>query len=89
MKHMAIRVTGKVQGVFFRASTQQTAAACAIQGFVRNEPDGSVYIEAEGEEANLRRFMEWCKKGPSGARVDKLDTAEGTLRHYKDFIIDR
>jgi len=89
MKHMAIRVTGKVQGVFFRASTRQVAVTCAIHGFVRNESDGSVYIEAEGEEANLRRFIEWCKKGPSGARVDKLDTAEGALRNYKDFIIDR
>ncbi len=62
MKHMAIRVTGRVQGVYFRASTQQTAVACAIHGFVRNEADGSVYIEAEGEEANLQRFMEWCKR---------------------------
>jgi len=89
MKHIAIRVTGRVQGVYFRASTQQTAEACAVHGFVRNEPDGSVYIEAEGHEADLQRFMEWCKKGPPGARVDKLDSAEGSLRHFKGFTIDR
>jgi len=89
MKHIAIRVSGKVQGVYYRASTQQTAEVCAIRGFVRNEPDGCVYIEAEGEDENLDRFIAWCRKGPAGARVDALDLAEGALRSFEGFRIER
>jgi acylphosphatase len=50
-KHFNIRISGRVQGVFFRASTKAKAEELGISGFVQNEPDGSVYIEAEGEEA--------------------------------------
>lgn len=89
MKHIAIRVSGKVQGVYYRASTRQTAEVCAIRGFVRNEPDGSVYIEAEGEDENLDRFIGWCRIGPAGARVDALNLTEGVLRYFQGFRIER
>lgn len=60
MKHFKLNVSGTVQGVFFRASTKDAADRLGIKGFVRNEPDGSVYIEAEGEEEKLNQFMECC-----------------------------
>jgi acylphosphatase len=89
MKHYAIRVTGKVQGVFFRASTQRQAERLNVKGFVRNEPDGSVYIEAEGLPDALEQFLNWCKHGPSGAVVKHCEVLEGHLKGFKEFEIRR
>lgn len=88
-KHFTIRITGKVQGVFFRASAHDVARQLSITGFVRNEPDGSVYIEAEGDEEKLEKFITWCKKGPPRAVVEDVRVAEGPLVYFKSFIIER
>ena len=88
-KHFKIKISGQVQGVFFRASAKQKADSLNLRGFVRNEPDGSVYAEAEGEEDNLRPFIEWCIKGPQQAYVDKCDVKEGSLTGHRRFIIER
>ncbi len=72
-KHLSIKVFGGVQGVFFRDLARKKAAMLGLCGFVRNESDGTVYIEAEGEEENLEKFLEWCKKGPMFAKVEKVD----------------
>ena len=82
MRHLNIRVFGRVQGVFFRTSAKERADDLGIKGFVRNESDDTVYIEAEGEEENLQKFLEWCKKGPEGAAVEKIETAEGELKNF-------
>lgn len=87
IKHFSIRVSGKVQGVFFRASTKEKGLELSLKGFVRNEPDGSVYIEAEGEENNLTLFKEWCAHGPCHARVDHIDTKEAAPKGFNDFSI--
>lgn len=89
MKHYEIRVTGKVQGVFFRASARDVAQSLGLRGRVRNEPDGSVYIEAEGEEQHLLEFTEWCKQGPPRARVSDVQVREGTLRNLQGFHITK
>jgi acylphosphatase len=68
------RVTGRVQGVFFRASTRQEAERLGVVGWVQNEPDGSVAIEAEGEEAAVRALLAYCAHGPPGARVGGIET---------------
>ena len=67
-----IRVFGTVQGVFFRAWTMQQAQLIGIKGWVRNRLDGSVEVEAWGEEAAVERLIECCGKGPSNARVDRF-----------------
>ncbi len=87
MKHLNIRVLGRVQGVGYRHSARSVARYNNIRGFVRNEPDGSVYIEAEGEDANLRSFTDWCRKGPGGGRVDELVISEGGIRGFEIFDI--
>jgi len=84
-----IKVSGKVQGVFYRASTKDQADALGVRGFVRNEPDGSVYIEAEAEEATLNRFMDWCRRGPRMAQVEKCDVWEKEPGGFKLFEIRR
>ena len=85
MKHLSIKISGKVQGVFFRASTKQKAEEINIKGFVRNEPDGSVYCEAEGTEDNLKLFVEWCKSGPRLAKVDHCIVNEDAMKGFKEF----
>ncbi len=87
MKHVDIRVTGVVQGVFFRASTQRKAEQLGVRGTVRNCADGSVFIEAEAEASVLDRFVEWCREGPSRARVDRVETAPKDVVGYGGFSI--
>jgi len=66
-------VYGYVQGVFFRANTQRKAIELGLSGWVRNRNDGSVEIIAEGEKEALGSLLSWCKKGPPGARVDRME----------------
>jgi acylphosphatase len=73
---LRVRVTGVVQGVYFRASTAEQARRLGLTGWVRNTPEGQVELEAEGEEASVRALCEWCRRGPPAARVDKLDLEE-------------
>jgi acylphosphatase len=89
VRHLKIKIYGDVQGVFFRDSAQREAKALSLTGFVRNEPDGSVLIEAEGEEANLKEFLKWCKEGPKAARVNKVDYEfSAELEYYQDFVVE-
>ncbi len=87
MKHLDITVKGKVQGVFYRASTKAVADQLGIRGTVKNEPDGSVAIEAEGEPALLGMFLDWCKEGPENAEVNAVETNEGELKNYRNFEV--
>lgn len=89
MKNYRIRVFGKVQGVFYRASTLKVASELGISGWVRNEDDGSVLISAEAEEDQLSKLIEWCKQGPDHAIVSKVDINERDLENYSSFRIVR
>lgn len=89
LKHFNIRVYGMVQGVFFRASARTHAQALDLCGFARNESNGSVYIEAEGEEENLKQFIEWCHRGPERASVTLVQTEEGALKNFPSFEVNR
>jgi len=87
LKHFNIKVSGRVQGVFFRVSTQKKAKLLGIMGWVKNQPDGSVYIEAEGTETQLAQFLAWCAEGPLNAVVSSLEKNRGTLQNFKSFRI--
>ena len=67
-----MNVQGKVQGVFFRKHTQLMAIKYGIKGWVKNETDGSVSIEAVGEEEAIKNFIAWCHKGPENANVSHV-----------------
>jgi acylphosphatase len=88
MKRLSIRIFGKVQGVFFRHSAKKEAERLGIRGLVRNEPDGSVYLEVEGEEGALAQFVAWCKVGPRQAEVSKIETQEKPVVGFRDFNIE-
>ncbi len=85
IKHLNITVKGKVQGVFYRASTKAVADQLGIRGFVRNESNGDVYMEAEAEPTLIDMFLDWCKEGPERARVTSVDTTEGEVKNYRNF----
>lgn len=72
IKTIQIHVAGKVQGVYYRASTQQTAQQLHIDGWVSNLPDGRVHILARAEENMLQQFIAWCHQGPTYAKVTSV-----------------
>jgi acylphosphatase len=73
-KQLHCYVRGRVQGVFFRASIQREAKRLGLTGWVRNLSDGAVEFVAEGEEQELRGLLGWAQRGPSAARVDRVDS---------------
>ncbi|MDN5201623.1 acylphosphatase [Fulvivirgaceae bacterium BMA10] len=89
MKHYNIQVFGKVQGVFYRASTCEVANNLELRGFVRNQPDGSVYIEAEGPDERIEQLIAWCKQGPSGAIVQRVICKEAEVKGFEEFEVVR
>lgn len=84
-KHYSIIVLGRVQGVWFRKYTQQAAKSYKLHGFVQNKRDGTVYIEAEGEEANLKLLIKWLEKGSPMSEVKDVMVSESDLVGFKDF----
>lgn len=68
-----LKIHGDVQGVFFRANTQTVASKLGVSGWVRNLPDGSVEVLAEGDKKKLEELLEWCREGPSGAAVERVE----------------
>lgn len=88
-KHINITVSGKVQGVFFRQSTVDVARQLMLKGFVRNEADGTVYVEAEGNVEQLGKLIEWCRKGPPRASVTDVHVTDGEMKNFSWFEIRR
>jgi acylphosphatase len=87
MKHLNIKVFGNVQGVFYRHSSLKLARELGLKGKVWNEKDGTVMIQAEGDEGALMTFTNWCKKGPTGAKVDSVEITECKPQHFSTFYM--
>ena len=85
IKHLDIIITGKVQGVGFRFSTKAVADQLGVKGFIKNEPNGNVFIAAEADDISLEMFLDWCKEGPEGAQVNSVETTTGELKNYRNF----
>lgn len=88
-RHVSILVSGRVQGVFYRASAKAKADELGVKGFVQNMPDGKVYIEVEGAQEKLDMFKTWCSKGPPRAQVEQVEIKEGELKNFMSFGILR
>ena len=84
-----VRVTGHVQGVFFRAWTREKAGALGIVGWVKNCPDGGVEAHLEGDKAAVDQMVEAMRRGPSGARVDELSTMDAEPCDFNAFVVRR
>ena len=87
MIHFDIIVKGKVQGVFYRASTKAVANQLGIKGYVKNEENGEVAIAAEGDKMSMDMFLDWCKEGPEDAIVTSVESHEGELKNYRNFEV--
>jgi len=87
MKHWNISVRGQVQQVFFRASAKAVADQLGVKGFVINLPDGSVYMETEGDKFALESFLEFAQEGPQDAKVVSMDYTESEIKGFKNFEI--
>ena len=72
-KRLHLIIKGRVQGVFYRASTRDAAVKLKLKGWVRNMPDGSVEALFEGDDEALVKVLKWCRNGPPGAYVSKIE----------------
>jgi acylphosphatase len=86
MKRVHVHISGRVQGVFFRAETQRAAMDFKLTGWVRNTADGRVEAVFEGENENVDKMIAWCRIGPPHARVENVTTKEepytGEFRNF-------
>ena len=81
-------ISGKVQGVFYRASCQEVAQRLGLTGWVKNLPDGNVEVLAQGEKEKIEKLIEWCKKGSDGARVDDVEIKwNDVINNFEGFVI--
>jgi acylphosphatase len=83
-----LKVCGRVQGVYFRASTVQQARRLGLSGWVMNCADSSVEVVAEGEIEQLKQLINWCRCGPPGAMVKELRAQwEASKEEFQSFYI--
>jgi len=88
MKRVHVYVSGRVQGVFFRAKTKRAAVGFKLTGWVRNMADGRVEAVFEGNGANVDKMIAWCKVGPPAARIEEVLTEEEPYTgNFSDFSI--
>jgi acylphosphatase len=80
MTRVSLRISGEVQGVFYRASAREEAARLRLRGWVRNLASGEVEAEVEGPEGPVAEFIEWCKVGPRTARVERVEVTKSDFR---------
>jgi acylphosphatase len=82
-------IEGLVQGVFFRASTQDEARRNNLRGWVRNNPDGTVEAVFEGDNTDVQAMIEWCNRGPANAKVTNVNVRfEEYQDEFRDFLIN-
>ena len=89
IRHYKITVKGRVQGVSYRVATHAKALKLSLTGLVKNLANGDVYIEAEGEEENINKLIEWCYVGSPLSKVEEVIPEEDTVKEYTNFEIKR
>ncbi|MFC2086872.1 acylphosphatase [Bacteroidota bacterium] len=87
MVHKNILISGKVQGVGYRFFIQRIAQQLLVNGFIKNFPDGRVYIEAESEEEIMNEFIRNCKNGPKYAFVENMEINDDQIKNMHGFEI--
>jgi len=84
-----VRVTGRVQGVFYRAWSQAQARELAISGLIRNCPDGSVEAHLQGEDSSVSRMIDRMRRGPANARVEDVEIEDAAPEDTGRFELRR
>lgn len=87
-KQALLKISGHVQGVFYRAYAQEEAQKLGLTGYAKNMPDGSVETLLQGSEAQINSFIEWAREGSPGAKIDKVEIEWQTpVQDLKNFEI--
>ena len=86
VRHRVV-VSGRVQGVFFRDSCERLATGLGVSGWVRNRPDGTVEVVAEGERGAVEELLAWCRHGPPRARVDRVEVTDEPVAAERGFQV--
>ena len=90
MTRADLLISGRVQGVFYRASAQQEAKRLGLAGEIRNLPDGRVEAVVEGPKERIEEFIEWCKRGPPAAEVEQVGVRWSAARgDFRTFMVTR
>ena len=89
LRAVQVRITGRVQGVFFRASCAEYARQLGVRGWVRNEPDGTVLAHFEGGWNSIEEIVQWCRKGPRRADVTDVEVTKVAPIGADRFDVDR
>ena len=87
MKCFHIRIYGKIHNLGFRFYTMQAAVQRRVNGYVKNASGGSIFIEAEGEDADIKSFIDWCQRGPFFTRVENVTIEEVSVKQHDSFDI--
>ncbi|MEO5340185.1 MAG: acylphosphatase [Magnetococcus sp. MYC-9] len=85
--HKNLKIFGRVQGVYYRASTQQEAEQLGLTGWVKNRADGSVEAEVHGASNAVMALIAWCQHGPPGARVERVEVTDCLPALHEGFQI--
>lgn len=85
-KNLIIHINGQLGGTLFRQEARQQAEKLSLMGIARIQSNGELRIEAEGEEDALDAFVKWCKTGPEGTEVQRVDVQDGQLQDYDRFM---
>lgn len=88
-RQLKFSISGRVQGVGFRAATRRRARQLGLTGWVKNEPDGTVKVVAEGPEEKLDQLKNWLEEGTPLAAVTDLEVQSGELEKFAEFQIIR
>jgi len=90
MTRADVLISGRVQGVFYRASAQQEAMRLSLVGEIRNLPDGRVEAVVEGPREQIEEFVDWCRRGPPAAEVENVGVRwSNALGEFRTFMIAR
>jgi acylphosphatase len=90
IRRVHVKIAGRVQGVYYRASMLQRAQNLGLTGWVMNSADGSVEAVAEGAKSKLEELIAWCRQGPTGARVTRIDVRwDAAENSFHGFTIRR
>lgn len=89
MTALRIRITGTVQGVYFRSEAQKKAQELSVRGWARNDADGSVIVHAEGADEAVQAMEQWCHTGSSAAKVETVESESTEVEKYQTFEILR
>ncbi len=86
-EHYDVQISGRVQDVWFRSKARKLAKNLDLKGYIKYTGENQLYVEVEGKSNAVQSFLDWCRQGPSLARVDEYEARESELKGFRKFSI--